>query len=73
MLDFLLETAKSAGCGKIFVVAGHRMELVREFVAGRAILVRQKKQLGSGHAVNQTASQLAGFTGLFLFFTAIRL
>ncbi len=69
MLDFLLKTAKAAGCENIFVVAGHGFELVREFTGKRAILVRQKEQLGSAHAVNQTASKLSKFTGpVFVFY-----
>ncbi len=66
MLGWLLEKSGSLGARKIFVVAGHKVEDVRRFAAGRAEVVLQKALLGSGHAVNQAAGRLNGFQGSVL-------
>ncbi|MBI3316213.1 MAG: bifunctional UDP-N-acetylglucosamine diphosphorylase/glucosamine-1-phosphate N-acetyltransferase GlmU, partial [Candidatus Omnitrophica bacterium] len=50
----------------IVVVAGYRRDLVKRFVGSRASVVWQKKLLGSGHAVHQTAPALGGFLGTVL-------
>ncbi len=68
MVGYLVERARLAGCEKIVVVAGHGIELVREYLksmgmAGSLLCVEQKEQLGSGHALMQAASSLRGFDG----------
>ncbi len=73
MLGHLLKRAEEAHAKKLIVVAGHRIDLVRKFLAirqagigRRAQIVHQKKLLGSGHAVNQAAKGLSGFKGSVL-------
>ena len=66
MLGFLLENARGFSPKKIVVVAGHRMDLVKEFVGRRAIVVKQEKLLGSGHAVSQAAKEFSNFSGSVL-------
>jgi len=48
------------------VVTGHGAHMVEEVVAKldpAAICLRQSEQLGTGHAVDQARSALAGFEG----------
>ena len=69
MLDLLIERSEALGCRDIFVVAGHRADLVRKAVGPRAAIVLQKARLGSGHAVGRTAGRLRNFKGpLFVFY-----
>lgn len=74
MLGYLVERAKAAGCEKIVVIGGYKIELVREYLAtlglGKSLVcVEQKEQLGSGHAVGQAKRSLAGFQGaVFVFY-----
>lgn len=63
LLGYLLDAVRRAGISKTVVVAGHRADLVRDFVGDRASIVLQKKLLGSGHAVNQAAKLFSGFRG----------
>ncbi len=63
MLSHLLKRAEEVATKKIIVVAGYKIGLVRNAVAGRAEIIHQKKLLGSGHAVNQAAKSLSGFKG----------
>jgi len=63
MLWHLVEKTRRLSPKKLIVVAGHRIDLVRDFLNGTAELVWQKKLLGSGHAVNQAAGKLAKFDG----------
>ncbi len=66
MLQHVLDAAAVAGCDRKVVIIGHEAELVEKMVAGQAECVLQKEQLGTGHAVMQTAEALAGFTGTAL-------
>jgi len=66
MLWYLVEKTKRLSPKKLIVVAGHRIDLVRDFLNGSAELVWQKKLLGSGHAVSQAAGKLAKFDGSVL-------
>ncbi len=68
MLGYLVDRALAAGCEKIVVVAGYKIELVREYLKSlglgkKLVCVEQKEQLGSGHAVLQSAPALKGFSG----------
>ncbi len=63
MIDCLLTRAEALKPRDIYVVAGFGIEAVRREVASRARIVEQKKLLGSGHAVMQTAKLLSGFSG----------
>lgn len=66
MLGHLLNRAEKTGANRILVVAGHKIELVKESVGRRAQIVLQKELLGSGHAVSQAAKALQGFKGSVL-------
>ena len=62
----VIENLKSAGVEDIVVVVGYRGELVEEAVRGKARVVWQREQLGTGHAVMQAESALRGFEGKVL-------
>ncbi len=66
MLQHVIDAATIAGCDKKVVIIGHEAELVEKMVADQATCVLQKEQLGTGHAVMQTADALKGFTGTAL-------
>ena len=74
MLGYLVERARLAGCEKIVVVGGYKIERVREYLAtlglGKSLVcVEQKEQLGSGHALMQAKRALTGFDGaVFVFY-----
>src|SRR5256885_8314326 len=61
LLAHVLDTARSLGARRIFVVHGHGAEKVRAAFAGASDLewVLQAEQLGTGHAVQQAAPKLA--------------
>ena len=63
MLDHVLQAAETAGADKKVVVAGFASEQVAAFVGPRADIVVQAEQLGTGHAVLQTASLLRDYHG----------
>ncbi len=65
MTQFLIERAKEAGSKKTVVVAGYGVDEVRASLPS-AKVVLQKEQLGSGHAVQQAARALSGFSGSVL-------
>ena len=66
MTEFLIQRAKEAGSRKTLVVAGYRVEDVRQALGAGAQVVLQKEQLGSGHAVQQTSRALSNFRGSVL-------
>lgn len=51
MVQSLIDAAKRAGCGKVYVVAGFGYEAVRAKLPKEVTVIHQKEQLGSGHAV----------------------
>lgn len=60
LLSHVLDAARALSPAKIIVVTGHRAQLVREAVAAPDIVfVNQIPQLGTGHAVQQAAPELA--------------
>ncbi len=75
MLEWVLETARGAGCEQILVVVGHGAEEVKRHICGvdigkagadignaRADIewVEQREQLGTGHALAQAAPFIEG-------------
>ena len=60
MLSHLLETARSLNPDRLFVVIGHGAQQVQSAFAGQTDIrfVIQAEQLGTGHAVQQVASEL---------------
>jgi len=63
MLHYPLAAAEALHPRRLIVVVGCDAEQVGAAVAGRAELVLQRQQRGTGHAVLQTAPTLAGFRG----------
>lgn len=63
MLGCLLRAAEALKPARIIVVAGHKIESVRDYLGKRAVVVEQKEQLGSGHAVTVAEKSLKGFSG----------
>lgn len=61
MLDHVVDSAKALKPDAIIVVTGHGAELVQQsFSKDSPLFVLQQPQLGTGHAVQQTVSQLLG-------------
>lgn len=63
MLHYPLAAAEALHPRRLIVVAGRDAEQVRAAFGGRAELVLQTQQRGTGHAVLQTAPTLEGFRG----------
>lgn len=63
MVEHVLDAAKSAGSSRNIVVIGFGAEKVQEELGERAEFVIQAEQLGTGHAVQQTAKLLADYSG----------
>lgn len=54
LLEWVLDSARAAGCERILVVVGHGAEQIREEVGdGDLIWVTQAEQRGTGHALAQ--------------------
>jgi bifunctional UDP-N-acetylglucosamine pyrophosphorylase/glucosamine-1-phosphate N-acetyltransferase len=67
MLGHLLASVEALGPAKTVVVVGAGREQVEAEVAGRNVtVVTQAEQLGTGHAVREAESTLAGFPGAVL-------
>ncbi|MBI3994396.1 MAG: bifunctional UDP-N-acetylglucosamine diphosphorylase/glucosamine-1-phosphate N-acetyltransferase GlmU [Nitrospirae bacterium] len=64
MILYAVETARRLPSDKIIVVAAHQAEAVKDVLKDRPIrIIHQGRPLGTGHAVLQTESALAGFNG----------
>ncbi|MGZ3266510.1 MAG: bifunctional UDP-N-acetylglucosamine diphosphorylase/glucosamine-1-phosphate N-acetyltransferase GlmU, partial [Croceibacterium sp.] len=63
MIEHLLAALAELGPERTAVVVGDGREQLETQLAGRAALVVQKPQLGTGHAVQQAQEALAGFAG----------
>lgn len=66
MVESLIFSARAAGASRIFVVAGHGLEQVREILPKDVTLVHQEERLGSGHAVYVAEKALSSVTGSLL-------
>ncbi len=62
MIEYSLDAVRSAGVGDIICVTGYKSKMVEGFLKG-AKIVRQKRPLGSGDALNQTKKILKNFKG----------
>jgi len=67
MISWVLESVQGLKPRDIFVVVGHKSQVVRENISGDGIsFIEQKKQLGSGHALMQVEKRLSGWHGSIL-------
>ena len=66
MLQHVIDAASVAGCDEKVVIVGQEAELVEAMVGSQGKIALQAEQLGTGHAVMQTAEALKGFTGTAL-------
>ncbi len=66
MISYSLEAAEALGGEKPVLIVGHGADEIRQSVVGRAEFVKQAEQLGTGDAVKQAKSLLAGFDGLII-------
>ena len=61
MLHWVLDALAAAGCTRQYVIVGHGAEAVRRSCEGRDVdWVEQREQLGTGHALAQVESSVAG-------------
>lgn len=66
MLQHVLDAAKAAGAKRNIVVVGFGGEQVQAAIGPQAEFVTQTEQLGTGHAVQQTASLLQDEDGVVM-------
>lgn len=66
MLQHVIDAAKGAGAKRSIAVVGFQAELVREAISADTEIVVQAEQLGTGHAVLQTAEALKDETGTIM-------
>ena len=66
MLQHVIDAASAAGADKKVVIVGHEAELVEAMVGNQGTIALQAEQLGTGHAVMQTADALKDFHGTAL-------
>lgn len=65
MVEYVLDTARAAGAERLVVIVGHQADLVRSRLSHRTDVefALQTEQLGTGHAVQMCADQLATHDG----------
>ena len=63
MVQHVIDAAKAAGAERNIVVTGFGGDMVRAAIGSQAEFVEQKEQLGTGHAVLQTADLLKDENG----------
>ncbi len=64
LIQYVVDQAKSLSASKIICIVGHKQEIVREALKDEPVFfAEQLEQLGTGHAVLQTAALLDGFYG----------
>lgn len=66
VLHYVLDLAEAVGSLTTYVVVGHQAEQVADAVGGRAAIVVQPQQLGTGHAVKMCASHFQDDNGTVL-------
>ena len=67
MLSYVLDTVFDLGLKEIFVVLGHKSEIIRQFYDRLPItFVEQREQLGTAHAVMQVEAELKSYKGTIL-------
>ncbi|HOK71499.1 MAG TPA: bifunctional UDP-N-acetylglucosamine diphosphorylase/glucosamine-1-phosphate N-acetyltransferase GlmU [Bacillota bacterium] len=66
MIDHVVGSLVRSGASRVVVVVGHGGELIEEHLAGRAEIVWQREQLGTGHAVLAAGPAFDGYDGNIL-------
>jgi len=66
MVDHVLTSVNEAGIDEVVTIVGHGAEAVQELLGDRTSYTVQTEQLGTGHAVQQAADQLAAKQGTTL-------
>lgn len=66
MLEHVIKSVRDAGVDRIVVVVGHQGGLVQQRLGAQVEYVTQHEQLGTGHAVMQTAPLLRDHVGHIL-------
>lgn len=66
MLQHVIDAATATGCDEKIIIVGHEAELVEQMIGMQGKTALQAEQLGTGHAVMQTAEALKNFTGTAL-------
>src|SRR3954469_17503841 len=67
LLQWVVDAARGAGCGRILIVVGHGAERVREEIPGEDLVwVLQAEQRGTGHALAQVEAEVAGAATLLV-------
>lgn len=66
MVDHVLTSVNAAGIDEIVTIVGHGADSVKELLGDRTTYTVQTEQLGTGHAVQQAADQLAAKEGTTL-------
>tara|TARA_A100001391_G_scaffold7621_6_gene4932 strand:- start:17364 stop:18722 length:1359 start_codon:yes stop_codon:yes gene_type:complete len=66
MIDHLLASVEALGPEQLVTVVGEAREQVQQKLGERSAFAVQEPQLGTGHAVQQAQSALAGFSGIVL-------
>ena len=64
LIQYVVDQAKSLSASRIICIVGHQQEVVRDALKNEPVLfAEQLQQLGTGHAVLQTAELLKDFDG----------
>src|SRR5579872_107632 len=67
LLQWVVDAARAAGCGRILIVVGHGAEQVQTEIAGDDLVwVLQAEQRGTGHALAQAKAEVAGAATLLV-------
>lgn len=66
MLQHVIDAADICGADKKVIIVGHEAEMVETMVGSQGTIALQAEQLGTGHAVMQTADALNNFNGTAL-------
>lgn len=64
MIEHVLDLVAENNVEQSFVILGHGREKIEEFLAGRAKIVLQTEQLGTGHAIMQAIPYLEGIDNI---------
>lgn len=71
MIEYVLDAAREAGCGRIVVIVGHQAEMVKESLKHHPDVqfALQSEQKGTGHAVMMARPNLDGHQGRVMVLT----